>query len=123
MAIYDLIVNSKVPVSTFCVGMAASMGAVIFASGHKGMRYMLPHSTLMIHEPLISGASGGSTSSLTRTAEELVKTRHMIAEVLAASCDKPVEKVLEDMKYEQIFSAVESMEYGFCDDIVTELPE
>lgn len=124
LLIYDIIksLDSRgVPVSVCCEGMAASMAAVILAGGPKGRRYLLPHSTVMIHEPLIPGGVSGSASSLNRTAETLMNTRKTIIGLLSEDTGKTKKEVERAIAYDHYMSAQEAVDFGIADRIITGL--
>ena len=117
MLMYDVIQASKAPIRMYCIGRAYSMGAVLFAGGNHG-RYMLPHSELMLHEPLISNRVGGSSSSIKSISDSLMETRRMMNGILSKHTGKTVEEVEKATGYDHFFSAEESLEFGLCDRIV-----
>lgn len=117
MMMYDVIQQSKAPIRMYCAGHAYSMGAVLFAGGNHG-RYMLPHSELMLHEPLIGNRVGGSTSSIKSISDSLLETRRMMNEILARHTGKSIEEVEKATGYDHYFSPEESVEFGLCDKIV-----
>ncbi|MBO4414864.1 MAG: ATP-dependent Clp protease proteolytic subunit [Lachnospiraceae bacterium] len=119
LVIYDLIQNlkEKIDINIYCVGMAASMAAVILAGGKKGRRFILPHSKCMIHEPLISGGMGGSASSIKKTAESILETKAITNGILAEHTGKTVEEIDEATAYDNYMNAEESVKFGLCDEI------
>lgn len=117
MLIYDAITTGKVPVRTYCTGRAYSMGAVLFASGTEG-RFMLPHSELMIHEPLIANRLGGSASSVRSISESLMDTRNRMNAILAKHTGKTVEEIEEATSFDHYFTPEESVDFGLADKIV-----
>ena len=117
LLIYDLITNSNVEVNLYCTGMAASMAAIIFASGKKGHRYILPHSKVMIHEPLISGGLGGSATTIKNTAESILKIKKITCELLAKYTGKTVEEIDKAIEHDNFMDANEAIEFGICDKI------
>ena len=119
MVIYDVIqaLEGKVPINIYCIGMAASMGAIILAGGHKGHRYILPHSKCMIHEPLISGGLGGSASSIKKTADSILETKAITNGVLAKHTGKSLEEIDKATAFDNYMNAEESVEFGLCDEI------
>ena len=119
LVIYDLIqaCEGKVPINMYCVGMAASMGAVILAGGQKGRRFILPHSRCMIHEPLISGGMGGSASSIKKTAESILETKSITNGILAKHTGKTVEEIDEATSFDNYMNAEAAVEFGLCDEI------
>ncbi len=117
LMIYDIIQGSSVPIRTFCLGMAYSMAAVLFASGNHG-RFMLPHSELMLHEPLLGNRIGGSASSIQSVSESLSQTKRKINGLLAKHTGKTVAEIEEASRYDHYFSAEESVAFGMADKIV-----
>lgn len=115
LLIYDAIVGSNAPIHTFCGGCAYSMGAVLFTCG-KG-RYMLPHSKLMLHEPLLGGKIGGNASSIKSISESLLETKAMINKLLAFHTGKTESEMDELTSYDHYFSAQEAVEMGLADGI------
>lgn len=119
LVIYDLIQEcaDRIPVNIYCTGMAASMGAVILAGGQKGRRFILPHSKVMIHEPLIEGGVGGSASSIKKTADSILNTRELINEILVKHTGKSKEEIEEATSFDNYMNAEEAIEFGICDEI------
>lgn len=115
MAIYDTMNFIKCDVQTICIGMAASMGAFLLSSGAKGKRYCLPHSEVMIHQPL-GGAQGQATDVLL-TAEHLKKTKETLTRILAENCNKPYEQLWNDTDRDNYMSAQQALEYGLIDKV------
>ncbi len=118
MLIYDAIRDSGCPVNTVCLGNAYSMGALLVASG-TGRRYILPHSKMMLHEPLIQTGAGGSASSIRELSESMEKTRRAMNEILSKHTGKPVEEVEKATGYDHFYSAEEALEFGLVDEIVS----
>jgi ATP-dependent Clp protease protease subunit len=118
MVIYDAIQSSPVPVEVYCVGKAYSMGAVLLACGKKGKRYLLPHSRVMIHEPLIPYGVGGKTSSIQTISESLLKAKRSMEEILAKHTGKTADEIAEATKTDHYFSAEEAIEFGLADGIM-----
>ena len=116
LAIYDTIRYVRCPVSTVCVGQAASMGAFLLASGTKGLRRALPHSRIMIHQPL--GGFQGQASDIEIHAKEILHTRQRLTEILAKHTGQDVEKVRHDTERDKFLSALEAKEYGIVDDVI-----
>lgn len=116
LAIYDTMQYVRCPITTICVGMAASMGAVILAAGSQGKRKALPHSRIMIHQPL--GGARGQVSDIEIVAREMLKTKKTLTEMLAKHAGQPPDKVLEDSDRDYYMSAIEAKEYGLIDDVV-----
>ncbi len=117
MAIYDTMQFTRPDVSTLCVGQAASMGALLLAGGCKGKRYLLPHSRVMIHQPL--GGFQGQATDIDIHAKELLKTREQLNVVLARHTGQPVEKIRGDTERDHFMSAEEALKYGLADEILT----
>ena len=118
MALYDVMQAVSCPVRTVCVGLAASMAALLFVSGQR--RDMLPHSRLMIHDPLIL-QTGGSALKLKAVSDDLMETRQIIAKVIADHSGKPMEEVLAKTATDSYFRAEEAVAFGLADQIVTSL--
>lgn len=121
LAIYDTIQFMKAPVSTICVGQAASMGAVLLAAGAKGKRYSLPNSRIMIHQP--SGGAQGQATDIEIQAKEILKMRSNLNGILAHHTGQSLEKIAEDVERDYFMSAQEAKDYGVVDEILTKRPE
>ena len=119
MSIYDTMNFIKPDVSTLCLGQAASMGAFLLSAGTKGKRYALPHSRVMIHQPLISGGLGGQASDIEIHARELLKTKATLNELLAKHSGQPLEKIERDTDRDNFLSAEEAVNYGLVDHVTT----
>ena len=116
MAIYDTMNYIKCDVSTICIGMAASMGAFLLSSGAKGKRLALPNAEVMIHQP--SGGAKGQATEIQIVAENILKTKKKLNEILAATTGQSVEKIAEDTERDNFMSAEEAKAYGLIDEIV-----
>ena len=116
LAIYDTIQHLRAPVATYCVGMAASMGAVLMACGAKGKRNALPNSRLMIHQP--SSGAQGTASDIEIAAKEILYTRERLNEILAKHTGQSVERIKEDVDRDRFMSPVEAVEYGLIDRVL-----
>jgi ATP-dependent Clp protease protease subunit len=116
MAIYDTMNYIKCDVSTICMGMAASMGAFLLAGGAKGKRMALPNSTIMIHQP--SGGAQGQATEINIVAEQILKTRQRLNEMLAANTGKPLEVIARDTERDNYMTAQEAKEYGLVDKVI-----
>ena len=116
MAIYDTMQYIKCDVSTICIGLAASMGAFLLAGGTKGKRFALPNSDIMIHQP--SGGAKGQATEIQIVAENILKTKKKLNEILAANTGQTVEKIAEDTERDNFMSAEEAKAYGLIDEIV-----
>ena len=117
MAIYDTMNYVKCDVSTICMGMAASMGAFLLAGGAKGKRFALPNSEIMIHQP--SGGAKGQATDIKIVAENILKTKQRLNEILAANTGKPIEVVERDTERDNYMTAQEAMEYGIIDQVIS----
>ncbi len=120
MAIFDTMRYIKAPVSTICVGQAASMGALLLAAGEKGKRYSLSHSRIMIHQPL--GGFQGQATDISIHAKEILRMKDELNGILAETTGQPKEKVEADTERDYFMSAVEAKEYGLIDAIFTRKP-
>ena len=118
MAIYDTINYIKCPVSTMCVGLAASMGAVLLACGTKGKRFATPNAEIMIHQPLISGGLSGQTTEIKIHADHMLKTREKLNKILSEKTGQPLEKINEDTERDNFMTAEEAFKYGIIDGIL-----
>lgn len=118
LAIYDTMQFVTAPVSTICVGLAASMGAVLLAAGEPGKRYALPHSKVMIHQPWARGL-GGQATDIAIQAEQILKTRKVLNEILARHTQQPLEKVERDTERDYYLTAHEAAGYGLVDQVVS----
>lgn len=116
MAIYDVMQYVKCDVSTICVGLAASMGSVILAGGKKGKRYALPHSKIMIHQPL--GGAEGQATDIVIQAEEILKVKNMFIDLVAKHTGQKVDQVAKDMERNKRMTAEEALKYGIIDKII-----
>lgn len=117
LVIYDLIQSAGFEVNIYCIGMAASMGAVIFTGGRKGHRFILPHSKVMIHEPLIAGGFGGSASNIKKTSDSILETKKILNEILSKHTGKTIEEIDEATSYDNFMNAEQAIEFGLCDEI------
>ena len=117
LAIYDTMQYIKCEVSTICIGLAASMGAFLLAGGAKGKRYALPNAEIMIHQP--SGGAKGQATEIQIAAENILKTKKRLNEILAANTGKPYETIAADTERDNYMSAQEAAEYGLIDSVIT----
>lgn len=118
-AIYDTIKSITSPVSTICTGYAASMGSILLSAGAKGRRFIMANARVMIHQP--SGGAGGQASDIEIQMEEIVKTKHLSAQILADNCGQTFEKVMHDFNRDYWMSAEESVAYGIVDGTLNSL--
>ncbi len=121
LMIMDVLSSMTVPINLYCIGMAASMAAVILASGKKGRRFILPHSEVMVHEPLLSGGAGGSATSIKRKAESILETKAILNGILAEHTGRTIEEIDNATSYDNYMNAKECVEFGICDKIVKEV--
>ena len=117
LAVYDTMQFIKSPITTICMGMAMSFGAVILAAGSKGKRYALPNSRIMIHQPLVGGISGQATDILVE-AKEMSHTRRTLEEIMAKHTGQTYEKINRDMERNNYMSAEEAQKYGIIDEVI-----
>lgn len=117
MAIYDTMQYIKCDVSTICIGLAASMGAFLLAGGAKGKRFALPNAEIMIHQP--SGGARGQATDIKIVADNIIKTKKKLNEILAANTGKPLEQVEIDTERDNYMSAEEALAYGLIDGVIT----
>jgi ATP-dependent Clp protease protease subunit len=117
LAMYDTMQHVTPDVSTVCLGMAASGGAIILMGGKKGKRFALPHSEIMIHQPL--GGAEGQATDIAIHAEHIIKTKNLLNELIAEHTGKELEKVKADTERDKFLSAQEALEYGLIDKIIT----
>ena len=117
LAIYDTMNHIKCDVSTICVGLAASMGALLLAGGEKGKRFALPNAEILIHQP--SGGARGQASDIQIHAERIIHTKKRLNTLLAEMTGQPIEKVTQDSDRDNFFSAEEALEYGLIDKIIS----
>jgi ATP-dependent Clp protease, protease subunit len=120
MAIYDTMQFMDCDVATYCVGLAASGGAIVVAGGKKGKRYCLPHSKMMIHQPY--GEVGGQVSDIEIQAKDILETRLILNEILAKHTGQPLEIIARDTDRDRFLSAREAKEYGLVDEVLDKLP-
>ncbi len=118
LAVYDTMQYIKAPITTICMGMAMSFGAVILAAGTKGKRYALPQSRIMIHQPLVGGI-GGQASDVVLEAKEMSHTRKVLEEIISKHTGQPMEKVTKDCERNFYLSAEEAKAYGLIDEVIT----
>ena len=119
LGIIDTMNYIKCPVSTTCVGMAASMGALLLTSGTKGKRFATPNSEILIHQPLISGGGiSGQTTEIKIHADQMIKTRERINKIISETTGKPIEQVEKDTERDHYMTAEEALKYGLIDGIM-----
>jgi len=119
LAVYDTLQYIKCPITTVCVGMAMSFGALLLSAGTKGKRFALPHSRIMIHQPLIYGEGlSGSVTDIDIENKELLHTKQKLIEILAKHTGQPVEKIKQDTERNYYMSAEEAKQYGIIDEVI-----
>jgi ATP-dependent Clp protease protease subunit len=118
LAIYDTMQFIKPDVSTMCVGQAASMGALLLAGGAKNKRFCLPHSRVMIHQPL--GGYQGQATDIDIHAREILKVREQLNKIMSLHTGKPIELIQQDTERDRFMSGLEAKEYGLIDDVLSE---
>jgi ATP-dependent Clp protease protease subunit len=116
LAIYDTMQYLGCNINTYCIGQAASMGAVLFSAGTKGKRFVLPNSRVMLHQP--SGGVGGTASDIALLAKEIIYMKHRIAQILSRNCNQPIEKIKEDSERDFFLSADDAVAYGIADEVL-----
>ena len=117
MAIYDTMNHVKCPVSTICIGQAASMGAFLLSSGQPGRRFSLPHSRIMVHQPL--GGAQGQASDIEIQAKEILRLRDVLNRILAENTGQPLEQIAQDTDRDRYMTAMEAKEYGLVDEVMS----
>lgn len=117
MAIYDTMQFVECDIATYCVGLAASGGAIVLAGGAKGKRYALPHSKMMIHQPY--GEVGGQVSDIAIQAEDILNTRHVLNTILSEHTGQPIEVIARDTERDRYLTAQQAQEYGLVDEVLT----
>jgi ATP-dependent Clp protease protease subunit len=120
MAIYDTMQFVGCNVATYCMGQAASMAAILMAAGTKGKRFVLPNSRILIHQPL--GGARGTATDISIQAEEILRMRSRLNEILAAHTGQTLAKIEEDVDRDRFMSADEAVSYGLADQIIKSLP-
>ncbi len=118
LAIYDTMQYIKPPVSTICIGLAASMGSFLLTAGAKGKRYALPNSEILIHQPSVSGGFQGQATDIEIHARWMLKTKEKINKIYAEATGQPLEKIQQDMERDYFMSAEEAKTYGLIDEIL-----
>jgi ATP-dependent Clp protease protease subunit len=121
MVIYDTMQMIKSPVSTICMGLAASMGSILLSGGVKGKRYIFPNGEVMIHQPSLGGYMQGVSADLEIQAEQTKRAKDLGAKILAENCGKKIEQVMRDFDRDYWMEAKKAVEYGIVDKIVEKL--
>jgi ATP-dependent Clp protease protease subunit len=121
MVMYDTIRMIQSPVSTICMGLAASMGSILLSAGKKGKRYIYPHGEVMIHQPSLSGYYQATSADIEIQARQMEKTKMIGAQILADNCGKTVEQILKDFDRDYWMDAKEAVAYGIVDNILEKI--
>lgn len=121
MVIHDMMKLISSPVSTICMGLAASMGSILLSAGTKGKRYIFPNGEVMIHQPSLGGYLRGVSADLEIHAVQIQKTKEIGAKILSENCGQPYEKVIKDLERDYWLDAKESIEYGIVDKILKKI--
>ncbi len=121
LAIYDTMQFLECPIATYCMGLAASGAAILLAAGTKGKRYALPHSKIMAHQPW--GQVGGQVSDIEIQANEILKDRHRLNQILSRHTGRSVEAIAAETERDRYFTAQEAKEFGLVDDVLTKMTE
>jgi ATP-dependent Clp protease protease subunit len=121
LAIYDTMQFLQCPIATYCVGLAASGGAILLAGGTKGKRFALPHAKVMIHQPW--GQVGGQVSDIQIQAEEILKNRKTLDQILAHHTGQPIDRIARDTERDRFLTALEAKEYGLVDEVLEKIQE
>lgn len=122
MVVYDVMKMLQSPVTTICMGLAASMGSILLSGGTKGKRYIFEHGEVMIHQPSLGGYFRGVSADLEIHAKQILKTKQMGAKILSENCGQDYEKVMRDLERDYWMDAAEAIEYGIVDAVVDKLP-
>ncbi|KIR01327.1 ATP-dependent Clp protease proteolytic subunit [Lachnospiraceae bacterium TWA4] len=124
LMLYDQIKGMETPIKMYCTELAASMAAIILASGKPGNRFILEHSKVMIHEPLISPSDGGvcgSATSIQKTAQSIMETKNILTKLLAKDTGRSVKEIEQAIVYDNLMNAKEAVDFGICDIIVNRI--
>lgn len=121
MVMYDTIKMIESPVSTICMGLAASMGSILLSAGAKGHRYIYPHGEVMIHQPSLGGYYQATSADIEIQANQILKTKQLGAKILAENCGKTVEQILADFDRDYWMDATEAVAYGIADSILNKI--
>ena len=121
MVMYDTIKLMKSPVSTICMGLAASMGSILLSAGVKGRRFVYPHAEIMIHQPSLGGYFQATSADIEIQANQIRKTKEIGAKILAQNCGKTVEQIMKDFDRDYWMDATEAVSYGIVDKIIDKL--
>ena len=120
LAIYDTMQYIKAPVSTYCMGQAASMAAILLAAGQKGKRYALPHARILIHQPM--GGFSGQATDVEIQAREMLRLKHELNEILTRHTNQPIDRIEQDTDRDYYMSGEQASEYGLIDAVIQKRP-
>jgi ATP-dependent Clp protease protease subunit len=121
LAIYDTMQFLQPPIATYCVGLAASGGAILLAGGTKGKRFALPHAKIMVHQPW--GQVGGQVSDIQIQAEEILRNRETLNQILATHTGQPIERIARETERDRYMTAQEAKDYGLVDDVLEKIKD
>ena len=121
MVMYDTMKLIESPVSTICMGLAASMGSILLSAGTKGKRFIYPHGEVMIHQPSLGGFMRGTSADIEIQAEQIIKTKAIGARILAENCGKTVEQIMQDFERDYWMDAKEAVAYGIVDSVLEKI--
>ena len=121
LVIYDCIQAAEVEINLICAGTAASMAAIILAGGQQGHRYILPHSKVMIHEPLLAGGLGGSATSIKNISDSILETREIVNKILAKHTGKTLKEINKATSFDNYMNAEDAIKFGLCDKITEKM--
>ena len=122
MVIYDTMKMIKSPVSTICMGLAASMGSILLSGGEKGRRFIFPHGEVMIHQPSLGGYMQGVSADLEIQARQTKRVKELGAKILAENCGKTVAQIMKDFDRDYWMDAKEAVKYGIVDKVIDKIP-
>lgn len=117
LLMYDMIQEYPYGLDIFCIGMASSMASILLASGKKGHRYILPHSKVLIHEPLIAEGFGGSATNIDKTAQRILDVKAQLNNILAKHTGRTIDEINQATSFDNIMTAEEAIKFGLCDEI------
>ncbi len=121
MVMYDTMKLIQSPVSTICMGLAASMGSILLSAGKKGKRFIYPHGEVMIHQPSISGYYQATSADIEIQAEQMRKTKEIGAKILSENCGKPIAQIMKDFDRDYWMNSKEAVEYGIVDAVLKKI--
>jgi len=123
LGVYDTMQFVRSKVNTYCIGVAASMGALLFMAGDEGRRYCLPNGKVLLHQPLVGGVIQGQATDLGIQAKEMVRTRERLYNIMAKHTGQPYDKIQKDCERDKWLSAEEAVDYGVADSVLERIPE